>query len=83
MKQSYEVTGTLTDEQTVKLDKRLPIPPSRVRLVVEPVEEPTRKSTHQEVLAKIHARLRARGHVPPTAEQVDEYIRQERESWER
>lgn len=82
MKQSYEVTGTLTDEQTVKLDQKLPIPPSRVRLVVRQVEGTPRVS-RQEVLAKIHARQRERGHVPPTKEQVDEHIRRERESWER
>ena len=81
MKQSYEVTGTLTDDQTVKLDKRLPISPSRVHLVVEPVQEDS-KSSRLEVLERIHARQRERGHVPPTKEQVDEYIRRERASWE-
>ena len=83
MKNTYKVTGTLTDEHTVKLDEDLPISPSKVRLVVEPVEEPTRKSSHQEVLARIYARQRERGYVPPTKEQVDEYIHRERESWER
>jgi len=82
MKQSYEVTGTLTDAQTVKLDKDLPIPPSKVRLVVEQVEE-EKKPSRMEVLERIHARQRERGHIPPTREEVDEYIREERESWER
>ena len=82
MKTTYEVTGTLTDEHTVKLDKNLPISPSKVRLVVEPVEERERVS-RQEVLARIHARQRERGHTAPTKEQVDAHIRRERDSWER
>jgi len=81
MGQSYQVTGTLTDGQTVKLDRKLPVLSSRVHLVVEPVEE-SRKSSRQEALARIHARQRERGHVAPTREEVDEYIRKERQSWE-
>jgi hypothetical protein len=34
-------------------------------------------------LETIHARQRARGHKPPTAEEVEAYARQERQSWGR
>ncbi len=34
---AYVVTGTLTDEHTVTLDEALPLAPTRVRVVVEPV----------------------------------------------
>ena len=34
-----------------------------------------------EVLASIHAGLRASGHQPPTKEEVDAYLEEERNSW--
>jgi len=82
MKNTYVVTGTLTDKNTVKLDESLPISQTKVRLVVETLQESKRQPL-QEVLARIHARQRERGHTPPTKEEVDQYIRQERKSWER
>lgn len=36
-----------------------------------------------EVMEEIWAEQRARGHVPPTKEEVDQYIREERASWDR
>lgn len=38
---------------------------------------------HWDVLEEIWEEQRARGHVPPTKKEVDEYIRAERESWDR
>ena len=37
MPKSYIVTGTITDSHTVILDEELPLGPTRVRLVVEPL----------------------------------------------
>ena len=34
---AYIVTGTLTNERTVTLDEALPLPVTRVRLVIEPL----------------------------------------------
>jgi Arc/MetJ family transcription regulator len=36
-----------------------------------------------EVLAEIRAAQKARGHVPPTREEVDRYLAEERASWDR
>lgn len=40
-------------------------------------------SPYDEVMAGIRERQRARGHVPPTKDEVDAYIREERASWDR
>jgi hypothetical protein len=76
---SYIVTGTLSDEQTVALDKPLPIRGGKVRVVVEPIE--TAQRSYTEVMAAIRERQRRRRHRPPTREEVDAYIRAERASW--
>jgi hypothetical protein len=77
---AYIVTGTLIDGNTVKLDETLPLPPNRVRLVVEPLAPPV--DSYQEVMAAIRERQRQRGHRPPTRAEVDAYLEAERESWE-
>ena len=41
---TYVVTGTMSDEQTVVLDEPLPIKEGRVRLIVETIGERTQKS---------------------------------------
>ena len=80
MTESYVVTGTLTDPRTVALDEPLPAGTHKVRLVIEPLE-PKPKRPLDEVLTEIHERLRQSGHQPPTKEEVDAYIREERDSW--
>lgn len=80
MHSAYVVTGTLADGRTVTLDEALPLTNHRVRLVVDPLSSAKRRQPG-EVLEEIWARQRARGHVPPTREEVDAYIRAERESW--
>lgn len=80
MTKSYVLTGTVGDEHTVTLDEALPLTSSRVRLVVEPLRPAARKP-YREVLAAIRQRQRARGYHPPKREEVDAYLREERESW--
>ncbi len=80
METAYIVTGTLTDEHTVKLDEALPLAQGRVRLSVEPLPaEPPAKRTHAEVIAEIRERQRARGHQPRSREEIDAYIQAERD----
>jgi hypothetical protein len=71
---TYIVTGTITDENTVKLDESLPIRSTKVRLTIEPLEasEPNRYS---EVMAEIRQNQKERGHKPPTPAEVEEYLR--------
>lgn len=80
MNNTYIVTGTLTDERTVTLDEALPLTPMKVRLVVEPLR-PVPQRPYLEVMADIRQRQRARGHPPPTREEVDAYLQAERDSW--
>jgi len=65
------VTGTLVDDHTVALDKPVRLRPMKVRVAIEPLDEKP----------KIHAAQAARGHCPPSREEVDHRIQSERESW--
>jgi hypothetical protein len=80
MHNAYIVKGTLTNERTVMLDEALPLPSTKVRLVVEPLESASHHS-YQEIVAAIRERQEARGHQPPTTEGVDAYLQAERDSW--
>lgn len=80
MHNAYIVTGTLTNERTVTLDEALPLPLTKVRLVVEPLGSASYRS-YQEIVAAIRERQAARGHRPPTTEEVDAYLQAERDSW--
>ena len=80
METAYITTGTLNDDQTVTLDEALPLPAMKVRLSVEPLVHAPRQS-HEEVITRIRARQKARGHVPPTREEIDAYLQAERDSW--
>jgi hypothetical protein len=81
MHKVYVVTGKLTDVHTVTLDEALPLKPVKVRLVVEPLESNS-KRPYQEVIAEIREQQQARGHRPATREEIDRYIKMERDSWE-
>ena len=82
MQNAYVVTGTLTDARTVMLDEALPLTPTKVRLVVEPLPSVSQQP-YQEVIAAIRDRQRARGHTPPTKVEIDTYLQNERDSWEK
>ena len=81
MRNAYIVTGTLTDAHTVTLDEALPLTIKKVRLVVEPLSSVV-PGSYQEIMATIRHRQQTRGHRPPTRDEVDTYVRTERESWE-
>lgn len=79
---AYIITGTVIDDHTVTLDEALPTTVSKVRVIVEPMPSPVQKQSYLEVMAEIRESQKARGHVPMTREEVDEYLRQERDSWD-
>ncbi len=81
MHNAYVVTGTLVDAQTVSLDEALPLATQKIRMVVEPVVNTSRRSYH-DVMAAIRERQQARAHQPPTREEVDAHTRAEREGWD-
>ena len=84
VRDAYVVTGTLTDGRTVALDEGLPLGPTRVRVVIEPL--PTGETggprPYREVVAEIRRRQRKRGHRPPARDAVDALVRAEREGWD-
>ena len=78
---AIEVQGTLRPDGTLVLDDKPNLPPGRVKVTVEPTSELTQTDVWQ-VLERIWAGQRARGHVPRTREQIDaelEAARQEDE----
>ena len=80
MQNTYTVTGTLLDGQTVKLDEELPLTQRRVRLVVEPLSPETKRG-YMDVMRDIREQQRARGHKPRSKEVVDAHLATERDSW--
>jgi hypothetical protein len=79
--QTYTVMGTMTNKNTVTLDESLPITAAKVQVTIKTLDEQQVRPL-REVLDEIHQRQQERGHQPPTWQEVDEYIRQERDSWE-
>jgi hypothetical protein len=78
----YVVTGTLSKGRLVELDETLPLTDARVRVSIEPF--PAREVRPvREVIAEIREQQRQSGHVPPSREEVDRYLAEERESWNR
>jgi hypothetical protein len=73
-----EVLGTLREDGTLVLDEKLPLPPGRVKVIVEPAPDLTQTDVWQ-VLERIWAGQRARGHVPRTREQIDAELEKARQ----
>ena len=82
MAELYSVTGTMLDEQTVILDKPVPLPIGRVRLTVETLPAAERDGAFLGKLQAIRRALRASGYGPRTKAEIDAQIQAERESWE-
>jgi hypothetical protein len=77
---AVEIQGTLREDGTLVLDDKPNLPPGRVCVTLQPVD-PTQTDVWQ-VLERIWAGQRARGHVPRTREEIDaelETARQEDE----
>ncbi|MCL6536391.1 MAG: hypothetical protein K6U77_10000 [Armatimonadetes bacterium] len=82
MTKVYQVTGSTEDGTTIVLDAPLPVR-GLLKIQVEPIqvaEAPT-VARMREVLSAIREKQCARGHKPPTAEEVDDYIKQIRSEW--
>jgi hypothetical protein len=78
---TYTVTGTLTNQNTVHLDESLPISATKVRVTIEALQE-KRTRPLSEVVAEINQQQQAHGYQPPTSQEIEDYLRQERDSWE-
>lgn len=82
MQQAYVVTGSLTDARTVTLDEALPAEQGKVRVVLELLPVAPRPMDLIAFERMLRERQAARGHVPPTKEEIDAYLKAERESWD-
>lgn len=80
MHNAYIVTGALTDERTVTLDESLPLQPTRVRLIVEPIPA-SASASYPGVMASIRTRQDARNFVSRMRKEVDVDLENERSSW--
>lgn len=67
---AIEIQGTLREDGTLLLDDKPNLPPGRVKVTVEPVPDLTQTDVWQ-VLEKIWAGQKARGHVPRSREEID------------
>lgn len=79
MTNAYVLTGTLTDRQTVRLDEEVSGPVGKVRVIIEPAPSPT--SEFLQTVEAIWAQQQARGHTPPSPEEIRAYVQGERDSW--
>ena len=73
------VTGTLSDDRTVRLDEPVSLESTRVRVTIEPLPVGSQR-TYLEVVAEIRQRQLTRGHRPPTRDEVDKRVSSERKS---
>ena len=66
-----EVEGTVREDGTLELDKKLSLPAGRVRVTVKPAPVSPAGEDLWTVLERIWADQKARGCVPPTGEEID------------
>lgn len=81
MEPRYVRTGEVREGRSVVLDEAVPLT-GRVRVTVQPIESAPPRHSHADVLTRIRARQRARGHVPPTKAEVERRVAEERDSWD-
>ena len=75
---AIEIQGTLREDGTLLLDQHPNLPPGRVKVTVEPVPDLSQTDVWQ-VLERIWAGQRARGHVPRSREEIDADLEASRE----
>jgi hypothetical protein len=78
----YVVTGTLSNGRLVELDEAVPLGDAKVRVSIEPITASNVRPV-REVIAEIRKEQQESGYVPPTREEVDRYLDEERASWDR
>lgn len=64
------IQGTLREDGAILLDQKPDLPPGRVKVIVEPLPDLTQTDVWQ-VLERIWAGQRARGHVSRSREEID------------
>jgi hypothetical protein len=82
MASSYVATGKLSNGRLIELDEPVGLADVKVRVSIEPLL-PIATRPLQEVVASIRVQQAARGYSPPTREEVDRYLENERDDWDR
>jgi hypothetical protein len=77
----FTTTGTLTDGTTLTLDAPVPVGSGRVKVTVTIVPSPSPLDLEQ-FFDELRREQQARGHVPMTREEIDEFMREERAGWD-
>ena len=78
----YQTLKGTIRQGRIEIIENIPLPENAVVLVtILETPQPPAKRDWQAELDKIHARQRARGHKPPTPEEVAAYLAEERNSW--
>jgi hypothetical protein len=76
--------GTVHADGTLELDERLPLPAGRVRVTVQTFDVPQvpNQARFWDMMERIWADQKARGHVPRTREEIDAEINRLRDEAE-
>jgi len=80
MTETYTVTGKLSDEKTVILDKPLPVKAGHVRVIVQSLS-PSESGNFLGKLEEIRQFLANKGYKNRTKAEVDTDLAAERNSW--
>jgi hypothetical protein len=79
--ESIVMPGTIKPDGTLEVAEKVPLPPGPVEVTVKTVA-PSGGEDILSFLARIRAEQQAGGHVPRTAEEIDQAVREMRDEWE-
>ncbi len=78
-----EILGTVRSDGTLDLDHKVPAPPGRVRVRVEPVESPAPPAQGLvQFVQSLRQEMAAAGHQFRTKEEIDAEIDEMRREWD-
>jgi hypothetical protein len=77
-----EIEGTIREDGTLELDRKVNLPPGRVKVTVKPVPQHPPGEDVWTVLERIWAEQDARGYVPRTREEIDAQVKELRDEVE-
>lgn len=65
------VQGLLQPDGSLVLDEKIPMPAGRVQVTVQPIVQPGPNDPFWEMMERIWAGQKARGHAPRSAEEIE------------
>jgi hypothetical protein len=82
MTEQITLRGVVLPDGSLRLESPLPLPAGEVEVTVRPAPAAGPRESVMEVLDRVRAQQQARGHVSPTAEEIDAELRQMRDEWD-